>query len=292
MAGYEVNSNPGMMNEAVTNQQGMMNQQGMANQQAMMSQAMMAQGMMNQAMMNQQAMMDPTQAVMNQGKMMMNMMNMMVGQRLDLSAYKTFEQHWEETLQLRKKNHSMSVVAPGLERFQDKTHFIKTNQPLHQILATAAQKRNYKFERENPWQLCSPYLVCVLFAPAGWAVAMMQYAGVFNTSRYDPTWDIRRVNIALALCTILATVAAFVLGWCLFNLHVLHCHITALHMLYMADNMPLPDHDGPVCIVHQISLTRKVWTGSYVLHCYLFSDGSVTQNKCFVANQTKRRRSR
>ena len=79
----------------------------------------------------------------------------------ELATLKTFEQHWQETLQRRKSTLSRTAVALPLEKFLDSLYFPRTGGELPHLLRRAAKKRDFRCVATIPRMAATPR--CILF---------------------------------------------------------------------------------------------------------------------------------
>ena len=74
----------------------------------------------------------------------------------ELATLKTFEQHWQETLQRRKSTLSRTAVALPLEKYLDSLHLPRTGGELPKPLRGAVKNKGYRCVATIPRMTATP----------------------------------------------------------------------------------------------------------------------------------------
>lgn len=188
------------------------------------------------------------------------------------AALATFEDHWKETIRLRKASLSKTAVAHELEKYQDSYVFPSTSQSIPNVLKHAVRKIPYRFQDAFPW----PLIVLIV---CGYAigVACVVTGPMFFSDEEDKDSE---GNKAAAISILALGFVVFVILGVVINLFKqrtsLKGHIQALHFVYMKDNMPVVG--GNRDVVYEIKVKEVVSCNKvrWVL-LVLYADGTWTE---------------
>lgn len=143
-----------------------------------------------------------------------------------------FEEHWRETVFIRKATRDSSAVAEALQTYQDERNWPRTGFCLPDRLREAAQKRKFWFQTESLWPFY--FLLFVFFA--GDALAAIY--GIYYCVFADITIRTEQVLVvALLVCCI--SVALLSTYQYMLDRTTLVTHVKALHLLYVYERMPM-----------------------------------------------------
>ena len=138
----------------------------------------------------------------------------------------TLQEHYEQTLAQRKKQHKNDVVAPALAQFQSIKHWPRSGQPLPVDVEHAVLRKQFTWTR-----LALPIFLRVLpvvLLPAAWGFLMLVDAST--------GFSVFVFVIVAFFCVVWLQKAAKA-----FPMHFLSHHVAALHLCYIDSHLPVSD---------------------------------------------------